>query len=246
MTTIVNTEFWLDFIAIYRNHPELWNVGIESYKNRMLKNKAYEILAKKLKEIDPAATTDTVRKKINSLRSCYRRELLKMNRRNSRPGITEDLMYVPKLWYFNELQFLENEFRNETVKSTASTSVSEDEIYESYYKSNYEEEIDEPPEKKIRESSIKRIKREFFESSAAEDSKQYKSFDDRDEADIFSQTWAVMYRKLSADQQMYAKKAIDEVLFFGQLGKLALNSFQIVTQLENSNENEDSNLSFSE
>ncbi|XP_049313482.1 uncharacterized protein LOC105232691 isoform X2 [Bactrocera dorsalis] len=49
----------------------------------------------------------------------------------------------------------------------------------------------------------------------------------RDDADVFSESWAVLFRKLSAEQQIYAKRAIDEILVHGQLGNLDLNSVQI-------------------
>lgn len=45
----------------------------------------------------------------------------------------------------------------------------------------------------------------------------------RDEACIFAEGWACSFRKLSEEQKLYAKKAIEEILILGQLKQLSLN-----------------------
>lgn len=47
----------------------------------------------------------------------------------------------------------------------------------------------------------------------------------KDESTVFSENWAALFRKLTSDQQMYANKAIIEVLYQGQLGQLGPYSF---------------------
>lgn len=47
---------------------------------------------------------------------------------------------------------------------------------------------------------------------------------EKDDAAIFAESWAVSYRKLSPTQQLFAKKAIDEILILGQLNLLNLNT----------------------
>ena len=58
-----------------------------------------------LKEIDPDANKGKVAKEINSLRSCFRKELKKVNDSKT-SGAGADDTYTPSLWYFQELLFL--------------------------------------------------------------------------------------------------------------------------------------------
>jgi hypothetical protein len=62
-------------------------------------------LIRKLKEIDPDANKEKVTKKINSLRSCFRKELKNVNHSKTSGAGANDT-YMPSLWYFQELLFL--------------------------------------------------------------------------------------------------------------------------------------------
>jgi len=68
-------EFWREFIGVYRGLPDVWKVKSDGYKDRIKKDTAYKILVEKMKEIDPCADRASVRAKINSFRSAYRREM---------------------------------------------------------------------------------------------------------------------------------------------------------------------------
>lgn len=54
------------------------------------------------------ATVDNVKKKINSLRAGYRKEYKKVQN-SKRTGIGTDQVYVPKLWYYSQLEFLNDQ-----------------------------------------------------------------------------------------------------------------------------------------
>ena len=103
-----NEEFWREFIHLYRSLPATWKIKSDLYKNRILKQECYEQLTNKLKEIDPLAdinTTKKKKKKINTLRSNYRRELKKVMA-SQKSGAGTDDIYLPSVWYFDELEFL--------------------------------------------------------------------------------------------------------------------------------------------
>ena len=115
--TIVNKEFWREFIHSYRSLPELWKVKSDVYKNRNLKDAGYDKLVEKLREIEEDADRDMVRKKINGLRTAYRRELKKITD-STKSGIGTDDVYVPSLWYFDDLHFLRHHEFQVAGKST--------------------------------------------------------------------------------------------------------------------------------
>lgn len=59
-------------------------------------------------KVEPAATRDTVKKKINSIRSSYRKEKKKVDASTRSGAATEDI-YEPSLWYFHLLEFLNDQ-----------------------------------------------------------------------------------------------------------------------------------------
>ncbi|KAG8229020.1 hypothetical protein J437_LFUL007575 [Ladona fulva] len=67
------------FIDAYRSLPELWDTTCVSYSNRVKKVAAYDVLIEKLKPLEHDATRDSAVKKINNLRSVFRKELKKIN-----------------------------------------------------------------------------------------------------------------------------------------------------------------------
>lgn len=75
----------------------------DDYKNHDLKSECYVKLTDKLKELHPTANINCTKRKINTLRSNFRRELKKqINSRKSGSGA--DDMYEPTVWYFNDQQ----------------------------------------------------------------------------------------------------------------------------------------------
>lgn len=101
-------EFLTDFISLYESFPCIWRVKSKEYSDRDKKGEAYERLVEKFKEIDVNASRETVVKKVNSLRSVYRKELAKVNK-SIRSGAGEDEIYKPSLWYFDLLHFLNDQ-----------------------------------------------------------------------------------------------------------------------------------------
>lgn len=95
-------NFWIEFIKLYRSKPELWKYGSEVYKDRDAKKVAYLDLVEKMREVEPNADVDMVKRKINSLRSIYRRKLHKTKRAISF-GKPPDIKWV----YFDHFSFLQ-------------------------------------------------------------------------------------------------------------------------------------------
>ena len=104
----ISRKFLLEFIELYCSFPCVWKIKSREYSDRIKKDKAYEQLLTKLKEVDADATKEAVKKKIDSLRAGYRRELKKVNI-SKRSGAGSDDVYIPNLWYFDDLSFLSDQ-----------------------------------------------------------------------------------------------------------------------------------------
>ncbi|CAK1578712.1 unnamed protein product [Parnassius mnemosyne] len=94
-----------DFIILLETLPELWNPRHKYYTNKYKRQARYEKLLDVYKKIKPQATVEDVRKKINSLRSNFRRELKKIAL-SKRSGAGVDDLYTPRTKTFKQLGFL--------------------------------------------------------------------------------------------------------------------------------------------
>lgn len=103
----------LKFIKKYRSFDSIWKTKSKDYHNIDKRDAAYTVLLDLVKKFDPQATKDTVIRKINNLRTAFRRELNKVNftkRSGMRP-------HVPRLWYYPDLLFLLDQ--EETLEGTS-------------------------------------------------------------------------------------------------------------------------------
>ncbi|XP_053951076.1 uncharacterized protein LOC128858656 isoform X4 [Anastrepha ludens] len=87
-------KFIIELIELYRSLPALWNINYKYYNDRESKDIQYNILLEKYKERYPHADKEEVKKKINTLRTNFRRTL--------------KTPYSQKLYYFNAMRFLCN------------------------------------------------------------------------------------------------------------------------------------------
>lgn len=66
-------DFIKEFILLYRTNGCLWNRKSTYYRNIDHRERAYQNLVKKLKEVDATADRKMVTRKINILRTSFRR-----------------------------------------------------------------------------------------------------------------------------------------------------------------------------
>jgi hypothetical protein len=97
-------KFIVQLIKVYKSLPALWNKKSKVYNNRTKKNEAYQQLLCKYIEREPNAVKKDVVRKINSLRTNFRKELKRI-KDAEKSGTTAQ----PKLWYFKEMKFLYDE-----------------------------------------------------------------------------------------------------------------------------------------
>lgn len=135
-------ECIIEFLKAYRSFPCLWKYNDKHYRNKDIKDKAYAVLTEKMKEYDPSADRGLVLRKINSLRTAFRREYKKTNR----PLLQGENTYRTNLWYYNLLKFVVDEqdpdiFINTGPKKTEMQN-GDGGSYGSGYDSNNEDTMD--------------------------------------------------------------------------------------------------------
>ncbi|XP_063623067.1 uncharacterized protein LOC134795167 [Cydia splendana] len=97
----VKPTFDEQFITEFETLSELWNSQHTDYTNKLKRQKGYNKLLTIFKRYKPNATVDDVRKKINSLRSNYRRELRRIAETHRNGDV-----YTPRSKSFKLLSFL--------------------------------------------------------------------------------------------------------------------------------------------
>ncbi|XP_061393720.1 uncharacterized protein LOC133329242 [Musca vetustissima] len=98
-----NRHYLKLFIQTYHNLPILWDTTLRDYTNRDKRAEAYQQLVPIYKYLKRDANLQDVKKKINTLRTNYRKEL-KIVESARRQGTS----YQPRCWTFYELDFLRN------------------------------------------------------------------------------------------------------------------------------------------
>lgn len=94
-------------ITLYEKYPALYNTKNEQYKNKSKRLFTLRKILEEYKEIFPSSdlTVDDLRGKINRLRTQFFAELGKV-KKSYITGTGADDLYVPKLWCYEQLSFL--------------------------------------------------------------------------------------------------------------------------------------------
>ncbi|KAK9872912.1 hypothetical protein WA026_021763 [Henosepilachna vigintioctopunctata] len=104
--------------------PVLWKIKSEEYMDRDKKSQAMERLLDFYRQKFENATTDDVKKKFNSLRTNFRKELKKI-KDSKKSGAGAEEIYQSTLWYFDAMSFLVDQ---ETPSDSISTIDYEHEV----------------------------------------------------------------------------------------------------------------------
>lgn len=95
-----NCEDTFKIIQLYEQFPCLWNYRSSSYKNVSMKNNAWKEIANAL-----GKTIDEVKKKIKNVRQAYVAEKKKVDA-SKKSGSSAESIYVPHLYYYDNMNFL--------------------------------------------------------------------------------------------------------------------------------------------
>lgn len=94
---------------MYELHPILYEIKNDQYKNKSKRNRAFESILKEFitKFGSINVGVEDVRKKINALRTQFFAEMSKQKKSMVSGAGIEDV-YMPKLWCFEQLSFLDS------------------------------------------------------------------------------------------------------------------------------------------
>ncbi|PIO40916.1 hypothetical protein AB205_0085780, partial [Aquarana catesbeiana] len=123
MKQFKHPDFMGQFIDKYRDMRNLWEVKNPLYCNKPARKASLEKLLHFVKTQVPDADIDFVERKIGSLRSTYRKELNKIQA-SMRSGAAAEGVYVPSLWYYTRMRFLEEQMEVGESLSTLPSSLS--------------------------------------------------------------------------------------------------------------------------
>ena len=127
----------LQFIDLLKQHPCLWQVKNDNYKNKIVRNSSLAAIIKALNEnMNCEATQSDVMKKLHTLRSQFRKEM-KDFKTSQKSGAGTDDLHVPKLWCFDALRFL----TDGDVPRDATSNLDEPQVrHLPFLRSNYNDE----------------------------------------------------------------------------------------------------------
>ncbi|XP_077340660.1 uncharacterized protein LOC143984262 [Lithobates pipiens] len=98
--------FLSTFIDIIESHRSLWDSKHPQYSSRPGRRKTLETVLTFVKTRLPQADIDFVNSKIQNLRSVYRERKKILDSQTS--GSAAGQVYVPRLWYYDRLRFLDD------------------------------------------------------------------------------------------------------------------------------------------
>lgn len=213
----------------YKDLKCLWDIRCKGYSNRDKKKDAYSELLVVYKLIKPEASIDDVKKKINTLRSNFRKELKKIHD-TKRSGAGADDIYQPSSWLFEELAFLADlEKPVDSISSinddTNNDKRTDNDIIEPV-EINDNSSFLTPKSKKLKTSSTVAQQNELLSLACGYLAKENNQGSDLDIAKV----WASKLKTLDSNQKLFAEKAINDILFEAQLGTLNRNSVHINPQ----------------
>ncbi|GFY69176.1 MADF domain-containing protein [Trichonephila inaurata madagascariensis] len=237
-----------EFIEIYRSEPSLWKVRSSHYNNKAIKNVAYRRMVNKLREIYPNADVEMVKRKINALRTNYRKELRKVEASKERNQLTGEPVYVPSLWYFELFHFIaDQESEPPIIDVTDGVEVHDmlrvdfDENMAAFEREEMSDEFDDEFQVSSPESQSMRQMTNFSQNNHSPFKRRrdlsYKSEDQwypknefstsptPDAEEVFGRYVASKLRHMDKSSQMLSERLISEVLFRGQMGLLTRSTF---------------------
>ncbi|XP_073833857.1 uncharacterized protein [Musca autumnalis] len=226
-----DSAYLKEFLLCYEKQRCLWDTAHPGYTRRDERNESYKTLSKIMEKYNKPSSLYDVRKKINTIRSSYKRELRKIMQSEA---CGDDNLYQPKIWWYDYCKFLTTTDKHSQGMSPATTLSDDedtnlhdtnsshcsndtlDEIQTIFYDlTNDEVYLNEPP---------KKIKKIIEEKVDAQNIVKNILHQDVDSNDLMSLAWAKKLRKMKPLQSKLAERLIAEIIFQGEMDMLTTNT----------------------
>ncbi|XP_055611012.1 uncharacterized protein LOC129757745 [Uranotaenia lowii] len=123
-------------LKLYKEHPILYDMRHPKYYNKTERQKALNTIIDLLEDHRPGTTTNDILRKIQTMRTQFGQELVKLKKAQSR-GIE----YTPTVWWYSYLAFLKHHIKPRTIHDEEDDPQSEGD-YENTVEESYEIEHD--------------------------------------------------------------------------------------------------------
>uniref|UniRef100_A0A182RXR4 MADF domain-containing protein n=1 Tax=Anopheles funestus TaxID=62324 RepID=A0A182RXR4_ANOFN len=223
-------KFVKEFIELYKSFPCLWHQQSKQYEHE--KQKAYEALVQKYREVDPQATKETVERKINTLRTSYRKQLRRLQR-SSKAGTNRQ----PTWWYFELFSFLDDypkwlkqddlaqsahseslddEYDDDTVENDGTRVVEEFYITPQPLTAQQTESCSD--QSHLRSQSLVTLPHDLDLEELVQ--QQLNAFFQNEPSVVYGKHVAHKLRSLTDQQNKFAQKLINDIIFEAEMGSL--------------------------
>ncbi|XP_075148569.1 uncharacterized protein LOC142222348 [Haematobia irritans] len=226
----------IEFLNMYRTMPSLWDTSSLEYHDRGLKIANYNTLLQKFREMEPMANLKDMKRKINTLRTNYRREVKRL--KNCRLDEKE----ISQLYYFEALDFLRHSdhFKEPSPKRQKlncsypryietnpdfNTTSYKDESHDGLD----EQSVDHDTNDSYKQPSVDYERNDVHKEELIDLRKpEVANQELDDDINRLGRLWVSKFRKMGERQQLWAEKFINEILLEGQLGNLHRHSIKIM------------------
>ncbi|KAK5649984.1 hypothetical protein RI129_001013 [Pyrocoelia pectoralis] len=198
--------------------------------NKTKKNAGLKKLLQVYEIIKPGATIADVRRKINTLRSNYRKELKKIVN-SKRSGAGADEVYVPSSWVFHALKFLHKCEQPVILTANVNEPLHDGDSHNT--EKNIQPPVTQilastassssismvPPPKKQRKVGPMAKQNELL-TMACKYLQQEPKESSHPHVSTIAKVWGEKMESLDQHQKLFAEKAINDILFEASMGNL--------------------------
>ncbi|RZF41083.1 hypothetical protein LSTR_LSTR002715 [Laodelphax striatellus] len=230
----VDKDCIIEFIETLKTCRCLWDTNCKEFVDRYVRREAHNSLLEVLRRIQPLATLEVVKKKIENLKACYRRESKKV-KASKRSGAGRSNVYTPCLWYYKYMSFLDE---NDVIKEGMETFKDDEEV--AVVKNVEIAENTVQLQKVHPRGNEKKSENMPVTPTTSMGGGPIKSLLDAKESDwdLIGRSIGRQLSQLDEEQEPFVQKLIGDALFYGKRKKLNDMSTIVVGQPLDANESE--------